>query len=301
MNQYTSDDFINLFELIRFTSEVYHRSRDVQLGEILCYLIFNLSGFMHLQIKNLSWSVNEKNILKDINLQLPIGQFIGLIGPNGSGKSSLLRCAYRRQQPDSGIVLLNQNDIFSMPAKKFAQQVAVVLQEFPAEFGFTVSEVVAMGLTPHSSFFSAIKNPQKEVQQALEKVGLLGNINQCFDHLSGGEKQRCLLARALVQGPKLLILDEPTNHLDIKYQFELLSLIKSLGISVLCTLHDLNLAARFCDYLYVLNQGQITQQGTVQEVLTEQTLAEQFSMQTFIDQQIATPVPRINYLSPLSL
>jgi iron complex transport system ATP-binding protein len=279
--------------------QVHHRGRGVQSGEVLCYLIFSLSGFMHLQIKDLSWSVGEKSILKHINLQLADGQFIGLIGPNGSGKSSLLRCAYRRQQPDSGVVLFNQNDIFTLPAKTFAQQVAVVLQEFPAEFGFTVSEVVAMGLTPHASFFSCSKNNLEKVNQALNKVGLQDNAQQCFDHLSGGEKQRCLLARALVQKPQLLILDEPTNHLDIQYQFELLSLIKSLGISVLCTLHDLNLAARFCDYLYVLNKGEITRQGTVQQVLTQQTLAEQFSMHTFVDQQVATPVPRINYLSAI--
>jgi len=254
---------------------------------------------MHLQIKDLSWSVGEKSILKHINLDLANGQFIGLLGPNGSGKSSLLRCAYRRQQPDSGIVLFNQSDIFAMPAKTFAQQVAVVLQEFPAEFGFTVSEVVAMGLTPHACFFSGFKTAPEEILFALQKVGLQDKADQCFDHLSGGEKQRCLLARALVQKPQLLILDEPTNHLDIQYQFELLSLIKSLGISVLCTLHDLNLASRFCDYLYVLNQGEITQKGTVQQVLTQQTLAEQFSMHTFVDQQVATPVPRINYLRPI--
>ena len=229
---------------------------------------------MHLQINDLSWSVDGKIILKNINLQLHKGQFVGLIGPNGSGKSSLLRCAYRRQKADTGTVYLHQNSIFSIPAKTFAQQVAVVLQEFPAEFGFTVAEVIAMGLTPHSAFFSARqsrKNNQAKIQQALHKVGLLDAAEQCFDLLSGGEKQRCLLARALVQEPQLLILDEPTNHLDIQYQFELLTLIKSLGISVLCTLHDLNLAARFCDYLYLLNDGEITQ-------------------------QVATPVPRINYL-----
>ncbi|MCP4324037.1 MAG: ABC transporter ATP-binding protein [Psychromonas sp.] len=257
---------------------------------------------MHLQINDLSWSVGGKSILKNIDLQLDKGQFIGLIGPNGSGKSSLLRCAYRRQLPDAGTVLFNQNDIFSMPAKQFAQQVAVVLQEFPAEFGFTVAEVVAMGLTPHSAFFSARQsrqNNQIKIQEALYNVGLLEASKQCFDKLSGGEKQRCLLARALVQAPQLLILDEPTNHLDIQYQFELLTLIKSLGISVLCTLHDLNLAARFCDYLYLLDNGEITQHGSVQEVLTEQTLAQYFSMQTYIDQQVATSVPRINYLSAI--
>ena len=278
---------------------INHRGRGVQSGEVFCYLIFSMSGFMHLQIKDLSWSVGEKSILKHIDLQLFEGQFIGLIGPNGSGKSSLLRCAYRRQKPNNGIVLLNKNDIFAMPAKTFAQQVAVVLQEFPAEFGFTVAEVVAMGLTPHVSFFSGFNNNPQKIKSALTKVGLQHCAEQCFDQLSGGEKQRCLLARALVQEPQLLILDEPTNHLDIQYQFELLSLIKSLGISVLCTLHDLNLAARFCDYLYVLNNGEITQKGNVQKVLTEQTLAEQFSMHTLVDQQVASPVPRINYLRPI--
>jgi len=170
---------------------------------------------MHLQINQLNWSVTHKAILKNINMTVKHGQFVGLIGPNGSGKSSLLRCAYRRYQPDSGQVLLNQVNIHSLSAKYFAQHVAVVLQEMPAEFGFTVREVIAMGLTPHQGLFSNPKSYQHRIDDALHKVNLTASKNLCFDLLSGGEKQRCLLARALVQQPQLLILDEPTNHLDI--------------------------------------------------------------------------------------
>jgi len=254
---------------------------------------------MHLQINQLNWSVTHKAILKNINMTVKHGQFVGLIGPNGSGKSSLLRCAYRRYQPDSGQVLLNQVNIHSLSAKYFAQHVAVVLQEMPAEFGFTVREVIAMGLTPHQGLFSNPKSYQHRIDDALHKVNLTASKNLCFDLLSGGEKQRCLLARALVQQPQLLILDEPTNHLDIHYQYELLDLIASLGISVLCTLHDLNIAARYCDHLYLINNGEIVMQGSPNQVLTEHTLQRYFSMDTIIHQQSHNDIPYIRYIAPI--
>lgn len=254
---------------------------------------------MHLQINQLNWSVTHKAILKNINMTVKHGQFVGLIGANGSGKSSLLRCAYRRYQPDSGQVLLNQVDIYTLSAKYVAQHVAVVLQEMPAEFGFTVKEVIAMGLTPHQGLFSNATTYQHRIDDALHKVNLTANKNQCFDLLSGGEKQRCLLARALVQQPQLLILDEPTNHLDIHYQYELLDLIASLDISVLCTLHDLNIAARYCDHLYLIDDGEIVLQGSPNQVLTEHTLQRYFSMDAIVRQQSHNDIPYIRYIAPI--
>jgi len=254
---------------------------------------------MHLQINQLHWSVADKAILNNINMTVEQGQFVGLIGPNGSGKSSLLRCAYRRNKPDSGHVLLNNVNIHHLSAKHVAQHVAVVLQEMPAEFGFTVKEVIAMGLTPHSGLFSNPLTCKNRIDDALHKVNLTANKNQCFDLLSGGEKQRCLLARALVQKPQLLILDEPTNHLDIHYQYELLDLITSLGISVLCTLHDLNIAARYCDHLYLINNGEIVTQGTPKQVLTQPTLKQYFAMDTIVQQQDDNNIPYIRYLTPI--
>ena len=255
---------------------------------------------MHLEIRDLSWSVADKAVLQQINLQINQGQFVGLIGQNGSGKSSLLRCVYRQHRPSHGQVLLAGQDVHQLSAKAFARQVAVVLQEFPAEFGFTVEEVVRMGLTAHVSLLSGFRRYRQQVEQVLATVGLLGLRAANFDRLSGGEKQRCLLARALIQQPKLLILDEPTNHLDIHYQFQLLDLIKSLGITVLCSLHDLNIAARYCDHIYLLNDGVIQQHGSPAQVLTEQHLAEQFLMRAHVDQQVHHAIPRINYLSVIS-
>ncbi|SGY88039.1 Putative Iron-compound ABC transporter, ATP-binding protein [Moritella viscosa] len=254
---------------------------------------------MHLQINQLNWSVTHKAILKNINLTVKHGQFVGLIGANGSGKSSLLRCAYRLYRPDSGQILLNQVNIHSLSAKYFAQHVAVVLQEIPAEFGFTVKEVIAMGLTPHCGLFSNPGAYQDDIDDALHKVNLTAIKNQCFDQLSGGEKQRCLLARALVQKPQLLILDEPTNHLDIHYQYELLDLIASLGISVLCTLHDLNIAARYCDHLYLINNGEIVTQGSPSQVLTQHTLQQYFEMDAIVHQHDDNDTPYIRYLAPI--
>ncbi len=253
---------------------------------------------MHLQIDNLCWSAGDKTILNNINLAIPKGSFVGLLGPNGSGKSSLLRCAYRRYKPNQGQVLLNGKDITKMSAKRFARQVAVVLQEFPAEFGFTIAEVVAMGLTPHQTIFSRQSN-KDSVNQVLEMVGLDHLAKQSFDLLSGGEKQRCLLARALMQQPELLILDEPTNHLDIHYQFGLLDLVSSLGISVLATLHDLNIAARYCDKIYLMDDGNIVSKGSPHQVLTAENMEQTFAMSVVVDRQVNNPVPRINYLKPI--
>lgn len=254
---------------------------------------------MHLQIKQLNWSVAHKAILKNIDMTVKHGQFVGLIGANGSGKSSLLRCAYRRYQPDSGQILLNQVDIHTLSAKIVAQHVAVVLQEVPAEFGFTVKEVIAMGLTPHKGLFSNPMYSQRRINDALDKVNLTASKEQCFDLLSGGEKQRCLLARALVQQPELLILDEPTNHLDVHYQYELLDLIVSLGISVLCTLHDLNIAARYCDHIYLINKGEIAIQGAPDQVLTAHTLERYFSMDAVVQQHSHNEPPYIRYIASI--
>lgn len=253
-----------------------------------------------LQISDLAWSPNgEQALLDGIELAVGDGQLVGLIGPNGSGKTSLLRCAYRFQRPDQGRVELDGEALWSRSPRWCAQRVAVVLQEFPQDFGLTVAEVAAMGRTPHKGLFDGDDQADLAlVEQALARVGLTEHKRQAFAHLSGGEKQRVLLARALVQQPTLLILDEPTNHLDPRYQLELLRLIKTLGLATLASFHDLNLAAAFCDRLYVLDHGRVVASGTPAEVLTEALLAEVYGVQALVDRHPLAGHPRITWINP---
>ncbi|MGY2238106.1 ABC transporter ATP-binding protein [Pseudomonas gingeri] len=257
-----------------------------------------------LTLANLAWTPLGQNHchhqfqLRDANLRVAAGEFVGLIGPNGSGKTSLLKCAYRFSQPESGEVLLEHQNVWKQSPRWCAQRIAVVLQEFPDAFGLTVDEVVAMGRTPHKKLFDGDSGLDRQlVRQCLESVGLLGFEEHAFATLSGGEKQRVILARALAQQPQLLILDEPTNHLDPRYQLELLTLVKRLKIGTLASIHDLNLAAAFCDRLYVINHGRIVASGTPDEVLTADLLRAVFGVEALIDSHPLCGYPRITWIT----
>ncbi|MNE16889.1 Iron(3+)-hydroxamate import ATP-binding protein FhuC [compost metagenome] len=256
-----------------------------------------------LNIEALGWTLHERgrqprSLLQGVELNVAHGEFVGLIGPNGSGKSSLLRCAYRSTEPTLGRVRLGDDDIWQRPARWCAQRIAVVLQEFPEEFGLSVHDVVAMGRTPHKGLFdSDTAEDQQQVAQALAQVGLAAQGGQTFATLSGGEKQRVLLARALVQAPGLLILDEPTNHLDPRYQLELLKHLRGLDLSIIASFHDLNLAAAFCDRLYVIDGGRIVASGTPQQVLTSTLLKQVFGVEALVDPHPLHPYPRITWIT----
>lgn len=252
-----------------------------------------------LTANNLSWAVANTSILKNINISIEQGKFVGLLGPNGAGKSSLLRCIYRFNKPSQGQVKIDTRDIWQLSADDFAKQVAVVLQETPSQFNLSLFDVVSLGLTPHKRLFSGTTNKDKQlIHQAIEQVGLIEHTKQTFDSLSGGEKQRALIARAIVQRPQLLIMDEPTSHLDVKYQIQLMELAKSLGVTVLASFHDLNLAASLCDELLVIDHGQIVASGTPQQVITESMLSDVFGVcaqVTAHPQSKAQSIPHITY------
>jgi len=245
---------------------------------------------------DVSWSVADKQILSSVSFNLMPGKMLGLIGPNGAGKSSLLRCLYRYIHPDAGNICLYGTDIFSRPLKMFAREVAVVLQEIPLQTDVSVWQLVSTGLTPYKRLFerdSAEDN--SAIAAALVQVGLGDKADAALQHLSGGEKQRALIARAIVQKPKLLLLDEPTNHLDIRYQIQILELVKSLGVTVIAAIHDLNLASAMCDELLLLNQGEVIAVGAVENVLTEQRLSEVFGVCCEITRHPQTAKPLIHY------
>ena len=236
----------------------------------------------HLSVEDASWSEPRRKrvILKQIRFDLAPGRVLGVVGPNGAGKSTLLRLLYRYHAPTAGAVKVDGVDIWSVPARAVAQTVAAVLQEQPTDFAFTVREIVALGQTPHRKGFGggAVARDTAIVQGALDQLGLAHFVNRQLGTLSGGERQRVMVARALAQEPRLLILDEPTNHLDIRHQLEVLALLRELPLTIVTSLHDLNMAAEVCDDVLMLQGGAPLSFGTAQTVLTENTVSKVFQV-----------------------
>ncbi|MCE9676668.1 ABC transporter ATP-binding protein [Paraclostridium bifermentans] len=236
-----------------------------------------------LQVKNLEFSIDKKEILKDISFEIPKGSFVGIIGPNGSGKSTILKNIYRLYKPDSGQILLDNKNLLNMKDKDCAKEIAVLAQESNSQFDFTVEQIVKMGRYPYKSVFEDYSKKDLDmVTDMLKRVGLEDYVGRSFSKLSGGEKQRTLIARALVQDTEFLILDEPTNHLDIGYQIQLMDLVKSLNITTLSAIHDMNMASMYCDYLIVMKDGKIKNCGSIKEVITEKMLKEIFGVNAYV-------------------
>ncbi|MFF8374207.1 ABC transporter ATP-binding protein [Streptomyces lydicus] len=234
---------------------------------------------MRIDIEDLSVDVAGRRLVHDIALRADSGGLVGLVGPNGSGKSTLLRCVYRALRPATGAVRLDGADLHAMDARAGARLLAALPQEAGTEFDFTVAEVVAMGRLPHQRGSGRASAADTAVcEGALARVGGAHLAGRGFLSLSGGEKQRVLIARALAQEPKVLVLDEPTNHLDIAQQLEVLALVRDSRLTVLTALHDLNLAAVHCDALHVIAGGRIVASGPPYEVLTPELLAEVFGV-----------------------
>ena len=220
-------------------------------------------------LTGVGWRAGGRDIIRDIDLDVRPGEFLALLGPNGSGKSSLLRCAYRFLRPDTGRIALDGQDVWRARPRWVAQRLAVVTQDLPAEFDFTVAEIVEMGRTPHLGTTARSGDTDRDtVGNAMEQAGVSALAYRTLGTLSGGERQRVLLARALAQQPQVMILDEPTNHLDVRHQFALLDLVSTLGVTVVAALHDLDLAAAYADRIAVLQGGRLVAAGTPPEVLT---------------------------------
>ncbi|WP_410540031.1 ABC transporter ATP-binding protein [Streptomyces sp. KL2] len=234
---------------------------------------------MRVDIDAVTVEISGARVVEDISLRAGSGQVVGLVGPNGSGKSTLLRCVYRALRPTAGAVRLGGDDLLAMSPRDSARRLAALPQEAVAEFDFTVAEVVAMGRLPHQGAVAReTEEDRRTCAAALEGVGAGHLAGRGFLTLSGGEKQRVLIARALAQQPQVLVLDEPTNHLDIAQQLEVLSLVRASGLTVLTALHDLNLAALHCDVLHVIDGGRIVASGAPHDVLTPALLADVFGV-----------------------
>lgn len=241
---------------------------------------------MKLEAKNISIDIAGKSIVKDISISASKGEFVGIIGPNGCGKSTFLRSIYRAIKPKSGTIYLDGKDISKISFKESAKRVAVVGQFNNVNFDFTIEQMVMMGRTPYKRYMDRENKEDYDiVYEALKKVNMEKHSSRSFSTLSGGEKQRVLLARAMAQQSEMLILDEPTNHLDIKYQLQILGIVKSMGIGVIAALHDLNLAIMYCTKLYILKNGQVIAYGKPEEILTKELIRDVYEVECDIEKK----------------
>ena len=232
-----------------------------------------------LECVDLSKRFGSVQALNEVNLKIEPGRVIGLLGPNGSGKTTLLKSIYRVLKPSGGVIWIDGADIRTMSHRETAKRMGVVSQFNALSFDFTVEEMVLMGRAPHKRAFDRdTEEDYRIAEDALRRVDMLDFRDRSFQTLSGGEKQRIILARALAQQVEMLILDEPTNHLDIKYQIQIMDVVKSMGVGVLAALHDLNLTLMYCSYVYVLKDGRIVAHGPTEEVITEQLIRDVYEV-----------------------
>ena len=228
----------------------------------------------------LSFGYGTQLVLEQVDLVARHGTVLGLVGPNGSGKTTLLRLLFAELSPDAGMISIDDDPLGSLPTAEIARRISVVAQEPPSEITLSVADMVLLGRSPQRSILQAYNaEDRRAAAEALARVGARHLAQRRFAELSGGEKQRVLIARTLAQQTSHLLLDEPTNHLDIRYQHEILSLIRSLGVATVVVLHDLNLAARYCDRLVLLDRGKVGAAGATNDILTSEIVSPVYGIE----------------------
>jgi iron complex transport system ATP-binding protein len=252
---------------------------------------------MRLTLDEVGVTVEDRTILDGVELTVGPGRLCALVGPNGSGKSTLLRTVYRALRPTTGVVRLDDDDAWRLRPREAARRRAVLTQDGAGSetvTGFTAGEVVLMGRGPHLGPFDRERPRDRELtSDALTQVGLAGLADRTFGSLSGGERQKVLLARALAQQAPLVLLDEPTNHLDIRARLELLDLVRGLGVTVLAALHDLDQAVAVADQVAVLDRGRLVAAGAPLEVLTPARIEAVFGVRAHVGRHPLTGRPHI--------
>lgn len=239
---------------------------------------------MTISVNDVRWSASGKMIIDGISITVKPGQTLGLLGPNGSGKSTLLRLICGLRDVASGVVTLGDVNIAKLSRLDIARRIALVEQQTTTDAEVTVFDVVLLGRTPHRGPLSPwTKLDDTAVENALRYVDMGEKRSQLWRTLSGGERQRVHIARALAQTPTELLLDEPTNHLDIQHQLEILALVSKLPITSIIALHDLNLAAMFCDYLVLLKAGRVVAAGAPDQILTEAMILDVFGVKAHVE------------------
>ncbi|TDQ82283.1 iron complex transport system ATP-binding protein [Dongia mobilis] len=255
---------------------------------------------MSIATHNLRWEAGGRLIVDGVTLNAVPGRMLGLVGPNGSGKSSLLRLIGGLRRASAGLVTLGDCDMRTLPRPAIARRIAFVAQQAATEEDVTVEDVVRLGRTPHRGPLAGwTGRDQQAVDQALMQTGLAAKRRQSWHTLSGGEKQRAQIARALAQAPTELLLDEPTNHLDVQHQLEILELVSHLPLTSIVALHDLNLAALYCDEVVVLMAGRVMAAGAPLKVLTPSLIRTVFGVAAAIGRSPIDGRPHL-YLAPVA-
>ncbi len=235
------------------------------------------------EVRDLEFRYREKPVLDGASLEIRSGEVFGILGPNGCGKTTLLKNLNRNLRPNSGSVVVDGSDVSEMAKKDIAKIVAAVPQANEIRFSFTVRDIVAMGRMPFQRQFEGDSSSDLQiVDQALKDVGLYDMRDLHINEMSGGERQRVIIARALAQTPRYLLMDEPTNHLDVNMQFEVLDFVHRLsrekGLTVVIVSHDLPMASRYCDRIAMIHDHRVMCCGTPEEVLTPENMKAVFNV-----------------------
>lgn len=254
-----------------------------------------------IEVNSISFRYHEDWVLEDVSFRVEKGEFVGVIGPNGSGKTTLLKILYRLLTPRKGEILFELVPLKKMERTDIAKRIAVVAQETQLLFPFSVLETVLMGRSPYLGHLMFESEKDLEiVKKAMEWTNILEFSERPMDELSGGEKKRVFIARALAQEPEVILLDEPTANLDIHHQMDFLDLILTLnrerGLTIVMASHDMNIASEFCDRLILLQRGRIYKMGTPHEVITEENIENVYGCEVWIDQNPISGMPRINLM-----
>jgi iron complex transport system ATP-binding protein len=254
-----------------------------------------------IDVRSVSFRYRKDWVLQDLSFEVKRGEFVGVIGPNGSGKTTLLKILYRLLSPQQGEVLYSRLPLKRMSRTEIAKKIAVVTQEAYSLFPFRVIEIVLMGRSPylgHQLFES--ERDLAIAKKAMEWTEILPIAERSIDELSGGERKRVFIAKALAQEPEAILLDEPTTNLDIHHQIDFLDLILGLnrekGLTILMATHDINMASEFCDRLILLRQGRIYKMGLPAEVITRETMEQVYGCDLWVDQHPFSGMPRVNLL-----
>jgi iron complex transport system ATP-binding protein len=243
-------------------------------------------------------TLGGSRILEDVSLSVSPGTFVGLVGPNGAGKTTLLRTVNATLAPDAGAVRVGGRDVHALPSRAVGRRVATVPQDTAVSFDFTVRQVVEMGRHPHRSRFGPDPDPDA-VDRALARTETAQFADRSIDGISGGERQRAVIARALAQDAPAMVLDEPTGSLDVNHQVETLDGVADLvdeGRTAVAAIHDLNLAARYCDELALIADGELVAHDDPASVLTEGRLAAAFDADAVVAEHPVTGSPLVTAL-----
>ena len=252
--------------------------------------------------REVTFAVEAARLLDAVSLRADKGQLVGLIGPNGSGKSTFLHTIAGLLRLQSGTVSLSGRDLSEMSAKEVASGLALVPQIAPYTHGFTSMELVLMGRYPHLGRFQVEGQEDDSIaRHAMRLTETERYAERTLDTMSGGERQRVFVSRALAQQPKVLLLDEPTSNLDVLHQLKVFELVRRLvddGLTAIAAIHDLNLAARYCDRMVLLSEGRVLAEGTPEDVLVQDTMREAFGVDSSVYRDPVTGALAVSVIGP---